>query len=101
MNDINEILKERGSRYGDFKTHAEISQKLRAIMWCNVQQKEAFKHFHIEALDMIAHKIGRIINGDPNYIDSWRDIAGYAQLVVKELEKEDEQNGEMRMAVSG
>jgi hypothetical protein len=35
-----------------------------------------------EALDMICHKIGRIINGDANYDDSWRDIAGYAQLVV-------------------
>jgi hypothetical protein len=34
---------------------------------------------------MIVHKIGRILNGDPNYDDSWADIAGYAQLVVKEL----------------
>jgi hypothetical protein len=29
----------------------------------------------------------RICNGDPFYVDSWRDIAGYAQLVVNELEK--------------
>ena len=35
---------------------------------------------------MIAHKIGRILNGDPNYADSWVDIAGYAQLVANELE---------------
>jgi hypothetical protein len=38
-----------------------------------------------EALEMIAHKIGRILNGDPNYDDSWRDIAGYAELIVKQL----------------
>jgi hypothetical protein len=38
-----------------------------------------------EALDMICHKIGRIINGDPDYADSWHDIAGYAQLVADRL----------------
>lgn len=35
---------------------------------------------------MIFHKIARILNGDPNYADSWVDIAGYAKLVADELE---------------
>ena len=35
---------------------------------------------------MIAHKIGRIINGDPDYDDSWADIAGYAKLVSDRLQ---------------
>ena len=39
-----------------------------------------------EALFMIAHKIGRIVNGDPWYADSWVDIAGYAKLVADRLE---------------
>jgi hypothetical protein len=39
-----------------------------------------------EALDMICHKIGRIVNGDPDYADSWIDIAGYAKLVADRLE---------------
>ena len=34
---------------------------------------------------MIQHKIGRILNGDPNYDDNWRDICGYSQLVLDEL----------------
>lgn len=38
-----------------------------------------------EALDMIFHKIGRIVCGDPNYADSWHDIAGYAKLVENRL----------------
>jgi hypothetical protein len=38
-----------------------------------------------EALDMIAHKIGRILNGDPNYADSWHDLEGYARLVEQRL----------------
>ena len=37
---------------------------------------------------MIFHKIGRIVNGDPNYADSWHDIAGYAKLVEDRLNKE-------------
>ena len=36
---------------------------------------------------MIASKIARIVNGDPDYADNWHDIAGYARLVEKELEK--------------
>lgn len=34
---------------------------------------------------MQAHKQARILNGDPNYADSWHDIAGYATLVEQEL----------------
>lgn len=42
----------------------------------------------MEALDIITQKIGRIINGDANYADSWQDIAGYAQLVANRLNDE-------------
>lgn len=38
-----------------------------------------------EALEMIAHKIGRVLCGDPDYADSWHDIAGYAKLVEDRL----------------
>ena len=38
-----------------------------------------------ESLEMVAHKIGRILNGDPDYHDSWRDIVGYAKLVADRL----------------
>ena len=40
---------------------------------------------------MIAHKIGRILNGDPNYLDSWIDIVGYAQLIVDRLHKDQQE----------
>jgi hypothetical protein len=39
----------------------------------------------IEALEMIAHKIGRIIAGDPDFDDHWDDIAGYAKIANKEF----------------
>jgi hypothetical protein len=43
-----------------------------------------------EALEMVAHKLGRIVNGDPNYLDSWVDIIGYTQLVLDRLKKDQE-----------
>jgi hypothetical protein len=38
-----------------------------------------------ESLEMVAHKVGRILNGDPTYADSWHDIAGYVKLVEDQL----------------
>lgn len=82
--DINETLNERGSRYGKFTGHAEITQGLK-------DQMRASPNWGIlsddmkEALEMVAHKIGRILNGDPTYVDSWHDIVGYVKLVEDRL----------------
>ena len=38
-----------------------------------------------EALEMIAHKMARILNGDQDHLDSWHDIQGYARLVEQRL----------------
>ncbi len=83
---IDAVLDERGSRYGKFTTHAEVTQTLkRQAAWYLSQQNKRFDFDQQEALDMIFHKIGRIINGDPDYADSWVDIAGYAKLVADRL----------------
>jgi hypothetical protein len=84
---IQSTLDERGKRYGAFCTHAGITQRLKATMRnANSEKWAALTESQKEALEMIAHKIGRILNGDPAYQDSWVDLAGYAQLVVNELE---------------
>lgn len=87
--DTKEMLKARGNRYGRFDGHAGVTWGLKREMkrsrqWDNLPDDMK------EALDMIAHKIGRILNGDPEYDDSWRDIAGYATLIVQRLNKEGE-----------
>lgn len=84
---IEALITERGSRYGKFKDGAAITQELKFVMrevdgWHNLTPSQR------EALDMIQHKIGRILNGDPTYDDSWKDIAGYATLIVNELSGE-------------
>lgn len=83
--DITTTLTERGSRYGLFTEHAAITQKLKTVLYSNASW-DGLEPDQKEALEMIAHKIGRIINGDPNYADSWVDIAGYAKLVADRLE---------------
>lgn len=84
MTDIDKTLAERGNRYGEFPEHARITQNIKAAMAdsCNWDHLEDDMK---EALEMVAHKIGRILNGDPNYVDSWTDIIGYTRLVEKRL----------------
>jgi Domain of unknown function (DUF6378) len=81
------ILKERGSRYGSFRDNARISQKFCDLLdeehhrrWADRKQAP-LQDYQLEAIEMIFHKIARIVSGDdPGYADSWDDIAGYAQL---------------------
>ena len=84
---LESTLQERGTRYGDFKGHAEVTMRLTIRMEL-AMRKKLLANDQQEALDMICHKIGRIINGDPDYADSWHDIAGYAQLVANRLNGE-------------
>lgn len=79
---IADVLAERGSRYGEFKRHAKITMELKGIV---SKYNPGMDPDQLEALDMIMHKVGRILNGDPNYADSWVDIAGYAKLVADRL----------------
>lgn len=86
---VEDILQERGKRYGKFSGHAELTQALKNCFAEHAARWDDLTPSMRESLDMIFHKIGRIGNGDPFYEDSWIDIAGYAQLVVGESHGED------------
>lgn len=82
--DLSQILEERHEQYGPFDGQARIAQDLKTVMrntpgWADLTCSQA------EALEMVAHKIARVLNGDPNYADSWVDIAGYVQLVANQI----------------
>ena len=81
---IQAILSNRGKEYGPFVGHADITQQLKQVMGDTPRWSELYSD-QKEALEMIAHKIGRILNGNPNNVDSWADIAGYAKLVADRL----------------
>ena len=86
MTDIKSILTDRGKTHGDYSRHAATTQCLKSVMrhtlnWGDLTPDQT------EALEMIAHKIGRILNGDPNHEDHWVDISGYATLAAIECQK--------------
>lgn len=88
MNNIEKTLEQRGARYGKFVDHARYSQLMKDafVAYMGPQKYDSLQPDQKEALAMIFHKLARIANGDPNYADSWIDIAGYAKLVADRLE---------------
>lgn len=102
---VEETLKERGNNYGSFHTQANLSQTLNAIInnhYASVHptvdgKPTAMPNFMAEAMHMICHKIARIVNGNPLYVDSWHDIAGYATLIVDILEKANKQQEQQEL----
>lgn len=73
------ILAERATTHGNYTTHAEITQHLKMVMR-GTEGWRKLRDDQLETLEMIAHKIGRILNGNPEHEDHWADIAGYARL---------------------
>ena len=79
------MLVERGKDYGDYASKAQFIQGVKYLMRSSPSW-EAMDADMRESMEMIAHKMGRVVYGDSNYADSWIDIAGYAKLVADRLE---------------
>lgn len=80
MQQVEDTLNERNKSYGSFFAQSRISEDLKAIMHGTINWK-LLEPDQKEAFDIIAVKIARLLNGDPNFIDGWHDIQGYARLV--------------------
>ena len=90
MSNVDATLVERGKRYGSFIGHSNVTQELKAVIARHLYKRDkVLMDDQQECLDMICHKIGRIINGDADYIENYRDIAGYATLVMDRLRETD------------
>lgn len=88
---IEETLKERGSRYGTFEANADTTQSLMKVL-AKGKSFPKMHDMHKEILHMICHKMGRMVNGDPNYIDNVHDIIGYAKGLEDYLIKWEKNN---------
>lgn len=80
--EVEAILRQRGDRYGPFENHAKITQMIKDVM----RAEEGWNRLTYpqrEALEMVAHKIGRMLNGDPTYEDNVVDILGYSDLMLR------------------
>ena len=86
MANIDEILEAREKTHGNFESHSIISQYIKDGMR-ETDGWKALNPAQAEALEMIAHKIARILNGNSCVHDHWDDIAGYATLASKSFEE--------------
>ena len=85
--DIDETLDERAQDYGKFKDGAALMQGIKRLLADHARvHNKTFADDQWEALEMIVHKMARIVNGNPDKVDSWTDIAGYAKLVADRLQ---------------
>lgn len=86
---VEAMLSEREKTHGNFRDHARCTQRLKAVLRDELEiVGKTLTMEQQEALDMIFHKIGRMVAGDANFIDHWDDSAGYSTLVAKVLRGE-------------
>lgn len=84
---VDKTLDARALNYGTFKDGAALMQSIKRTMATHAAtHNKTFADDQWEALEMIVHKIGRIVNGNPDVTDHWVDIAGYATLIADRLE---------------
>ncbi len=83
---LDELLEQRGSQYGAFTGHAEVTQRLKRVLNDELRKRgKVLADDQMEALEMTFHKIGRIVNGNPDHVDGWLDASGYCKLVADRL----------------
>ena len=73
----------RDEQHGGMEAVGQLSQDMKGVLrkgdnWHDLTRGER------EALDMIAHKIARILSGaDPHDPQHWEDVAGYAHAAMR------------------
>jgi len=84
---IDQTIDERALDYGKFKDSAALMQSIKRLLADHARRHDkTFADDQWEALEMIVHKMARIVNGNPDKVDHWVDIAGYAKLVADRLQ---------------
>jgi hypothetical protein len=83
-NTIKQVLAERGKDYGDYASKAQFIQNVKLLMRMSPSWFDMDADMR-ESMEMIAHKMGRVVYGNPAHKDNFLDIAGYAKLVADRL----------------
>ena len=82
-----DIINEREKTHGDYASTAAKAQQLKDCIKSSSNWLE-MDDIQRESLDLIATKIARILSGNWQEPDHWIDVAGYANLVVRELTRQ-------------
>lgn len=78
---VESIISDRAKTHGDFRDVARVSQEMKDVArsgpnWATMPA------YVCEEVDMILHKLARVLCGDPLFLDHHDDIAGYATRVA-------------------
>ena len=87
MSNINGILNEREKTHGNIDEVGRVYRLLKESFYNGENDIDDYSPVQELVLDSIFAKLAIISCGDPNFLDHWLDIAGYATLAVNELEK--------------
>jgi len=92
IDELQKDLQERGSDYGPFHVNSVVFSALNSEMMTALQHNTSFsrlshnKRTLIEhGIAMISTKLARLVTGDPEHHDSWKDIAGYVNIIDRDL----------------
>ena len=83
---IDAIIAAHESSHGDFTGNATTAQALKYVMRQGNNWEEMPSYMR-EALEQMQTKVARILAGDFNDPDHWKDLQGYPRLVETRLEK--------------
>ena len=82
-----ELIVEREKTHGNWRDQSFCAANIKHCIHTSKNWNSLDAGYR-EALDAIAVKISRICSGNPDATDHWRDIAGYAQLVIESSDRE-------------
>ena len=83
---IDTILSTRETTHGSYVEQSTASQTLKRL--CEQARNwDQMPCYMRESIHLIQQKVARIICGDPFERDHWVDIMGYAALVLRELDR--------------
>lgn len=80
------VLSQRGGTHGDFEVGAQVAQRLKSILHSSPRW-QTMSLVQREALENVTGKLARILTGDPDFLDHYRDIIGYTQLAMDSTAK--------------
>jgi len=89
---IEATLQSREKTHGSYSVQSAMSQRLKGHIRTSPNWHDLPEYMR-ESLEMIEQKIARILSGNACEPDHWVDIMGYAALVLRELDQEQQQSG--------
>ena len=77
---IQDTIDNRDKIYGGFENNAAIAKELERVIEDGWQGAPP-SNMQAYTLDMLCVKISRIVCGDVDHDDNWKDIEGYARIL--------------------